>query len=46
MHDALEMMRWFLFKIWSLTPSTIVASRSSLAGALKTTRSAPASMCF
>ena len=45
-HDALEMMRWFLFKILSLTPSTIVASRSSLAGALKITRSAPASMCF
>ena len=45
-HEALEMIRCSAFSVWSLTPRTIVASSLSLAGALRMTRSAPASMCF
>ncbi len=45
-HEALEMIRSDAFRVWSLTPRTIVASSLSFAGALRMTRSAPALMCF
>ncbi len=45
-NEAFEMIRSLALSVWSLTPRTIVASSLSLAGALRMTRSAPASRCF
>src|SRR3954463_15483586 len=45
-HEALETIRSVGLSWSSLTPRTIVASSLSLAGALRTTFWAPASMCF